>query len=302
MTKEFYSNGKLLLSAEYAVLDGAKAWAVPTKYGQYLRVSQNISSKLSWKSLDDKGNIWFQGIYDIKNLNEISSSDTEISKALFKILSETKKLNPDFLVDSNGCNVETELTFPKDWGLGSSSTLINNMANWADVNAYDLLEQTFGGSGYDIACAQHNKPILYHINKGLPIAQEINRLPSFTDDLLFVYLNKKQNSREGIAAYRKREINKINLIEQITQITSRMITSTRIDDFENLLSQHEQVLSKVMGISTVKSLLFPDYTGAIKSLGAWGGDFILATDNGNAEDYFKSKGYHTVIPYKEMVL
>ena len=302
MTEEFYSNGKLLLSAEYAVLDGAKAWAVPTKYGQYLRISENNSSKLSWKSLDDKGNVWFQGIYDIQNLNEIASSDTEISKTLFKILLETKKLKSDFLTDSKGCNVETKLTFPKDWGLGSSSTLINNIANWANVNAYQLLKQTFGGSGYDIACAQHDKPILYQINNKQPIVQEMNNLLPFTDGLFFVYLNKKQNSRDGIWAYRKRDMNTHKLVERLSQITNQMITSTRIDDFEKLLTQHEQILSEAMGVPTIKSQLFSDYTGVIKSLGAWGGDFILATDDGSAKDYFMSKGYRTVIPFKEMVL
>lgn len=84
--------------------------------------------------------------------------------------------------------------------------------------------------------------------------------------------------------------------------TMLVIASNSIDAFEKLLSQHEQILSEAMGIPTVKSQLFPDYKGAIKSLGAWGGDFILATDDGNAKDYFINKGYRTVIPYKEMVL
>ena len=36
MKKTFYSNGKLLITGEYVVLDGAKALALPTKYGQNL--------------------------------------------------------------------------------------------------------------------------------------------------------------------------------------------------------------------------------------------------------------------------
>ena len=39
MEKTFYSNGKLLLTGEYVVLDGATALAIPTKYGQYLEIS-----------------------------------------------------------------------------------------------------------------------------------------------------------------------------------------------------------------------------------------------------------------------
>ena len=36
----FYSNGKLLLTGEYVVLDGAKALAVPTRFGQNLIVKK----------------------------------------------------------------------------------------------------------------------------------------------------------------------------------------------------------------------------------------------------------------------
>ena len=32
MIKNYYSNGKLLLSGEYAILDGAEGWAIPTKF------------------------------------------------------------------------------------------------------------------------------------------------------------------------------------------------------------------------------------------------------------------------------
>jgi len=35
-----YSNGKLLLTGEYLVLEGATALAVPTKFGQDLKVEK----------------------------------------------------------------------------------------------------------------------------------------------------------------------------------------------------------------------------------------------------------------------
>ena len=38
---------------------------------------------------------------------------------------EIRKLNPDFLHLDSGFVIKTNLTFPRDWGLGSSSTLIN---------------------------------------------------------------------------------------------------------------------------------------------------------------------------------
>ena len=70
-------------------------------------------------------------------------------------------MNPEFLQSEQGFLVKTNLTFPRDWGLGTSSTLINNIAQWAKVDAFQLLWNSFSGSGYDIANAQYNTPILY---------------------------------------------------------------------------------------------------------------------------------------------
>jgi hypothetical protein len=56
---------------------------------------------------------------------------------------------------------------------------------------------------------------------------------------------------------------------------------------------------------TVKLHFFPDFNGAVKSLGAWGGDFVMATHNGNpnhAVSYFRNKGFNIIFPYKELVL
>ncbi len=72
--------------------------------------------------------------------------------------------------------------------------------------------------------------------------------------------------------------------------------------FEILLKRHESLLSKTLNIPTVKKLLFPDFAGAIKSLGAWGGDFVLVASEDNPEAYFKSKGFDTIITYENMTL
>ena len=41
--------------------------------------------------------------------------------------------------------------------------------------------------------------------------------------------------------------------------------------------------------------------GKIKSLGSWGGDFILVTTKNKDLTYFKNRGLNTIIPLKEMV-
>jgi len=56
----FYSHGKLLISAEYAVLDGAQALALPTKFGQKLKVESTSGNLIHWKSISNCGKIWFE--------------------------------------------------------------------------------------------------------------------------------------------------------------------------------------------------------------------------------------------------
>ena len=73
MTQAFYSNGKLLLTGEYAVLDGALSLALPTKLGQKMTVTEMASEKIIWKSLDEKGRIWFETDFQQDELIDIST-------------------------------------------------------------------------------------------------------------------------------------------------------------------------------------------------------------------------------------
>lgn len=302
MEKEFYSNGKLLLSGEYAILDGALGLAIPTSYGQSLHVTPTISGLLEWNSLDENGKVWFSAKLDLDNLKVLSSSDESIAKTLVTLLLEANTQNPLLLTDSEGFQIETRLTFPKSWGLGTSSTLINNLAQWARVDAYQLLRNAFGGSGYDIACAQHNSPITYQLQNGEPNVGEINFDPIFKDSLYFVYLNQKQNSKDAITSYREQQFDTSELVKEISDLTRRMIKASSLSDFESLMEEHETLLSPVLKMAPIKKRLFPDYFGMIKSLGAWGGDFVLATVDEKSISYFKSKGYNTLIPYSKMAL
>ncbi|MCF7561034.1 GHMP kinase [Sabulilitoribacter multivorans] len=301
--KTFYSNGKLLLTGEYVVLDGAFSLAIPTKYGQSLIVEEIDEPKISWTSLNDEGNIWFEDEFILNN-NEVlkSTNNNTISKRLNEILNIAKTLNPIFLNPEKGVKVTTKLDFPRDWGLGTSSTLINNIAQWANVDAYQLLKNSFGGSGYDIACAQNNTPITYQLQNDNPLAKAVDFNPDFKEHLYFVHLNKKQNSRDGIKHYRDSSENLESAIKEISGITLKILTSNSLRDFENLINSHETIISKITKQTTAKDLLFSDYEGSIKSLGAWGGDFILVTSQGNPTNYFVKKGYNTVIPYSDTVL
>lgn len=307
MTKEFYSNGKLLLTGEYVVLDGALSLAVPTIYGQNLTVTDTTNSIITWKSLDVDNNTWFNANFSCNDLQILNTEEKDevwmnTAKTLQSILKEAHLLNSDFLKNTKGLAVETKLDFPRDWGLGSSSTLINNIATWASVDAFQLLENTMGGSGYDIACAQNHTPIFYQKINNIPTVRVTEFNPLFADDLYFIHLNKKQNSRDAIAAYKECSFNKEELVKNITEITKKIASATLLSSFEALISKHEELLSSALKTTTVKELLFADYRGAIKSLGAWGGDFILVTGNKETPTYFKQKGYNTIFKYTELII
>ncbi|WP_299136884.1 GYDIA family GHMP kinase [uncultured Tenacibaculum sp.] len=308
--KKFYSNGKLLLTGEYLVLDGANALAIPTKFGQDLTIQPINEPQLIWGSFTNEGNCWFEATFNISKLRLTSAtfdSNKEggaefIAETLLNILKEAKKLNPDFLNIENGLIVKTNLSFPKNWGLGSSSTLINNIASWANVDPFRLLWNAFSGSGYDIACAKHNTPIIYTLNNGIPSIKETQFVPSYADELFFVHLNQKQNSREGIAQYKQYKEEAKLLIPEINKLTQEFLEASSTEKLNSIIIEHEHIISSIIKQEPVKKRLFSDYFGEIKSLGAWGGDFVLATGGKNTPEYFKNKGFNTILPFKEMAL
>jgi mevalonate kinase len=305
MKKEFYSNGKLLITGEYLVLDGAKAFALPTKFGQNLVIEQNNTQGINWKSLDSDGSIWFETTFSFFEISNIDALEKEssIRNTLLVILQEAFKLNPDFINFGSGYSITTALSFPRNWGLGTSSTLINNVAQWVNIDAFLLLKNSFGGSGYDIACAQNDFPILYTLEDEKPIVEQVDFEPEFSENLYFVYLEKKQSSRASILSYyNNKNTNLEKSIAINNTITQAVLGAKSLDKFALALEEHEAEMSIILEMHTIKESHFPDFKGVIKSLGAWGGDFVLVVSAENPTNYFNQKGFKTIIPYQNMIL
>ncbi|MCH2085103.1 MAG: GYDIA family GHMP kinase [Saprospiraceae bacterium] len=301
--KSFYTHGKLLLSAEYFVLDGALALALPVKYGQFLDIDEGTAEYLEWQSFDADRQKWFEAKFRLADFSFFDENDAAVAQQLQKILLGVRVQNPSFLSENLSLSVKTRLTFPRKWGFGSSSTLIAAVATWGGVDPFQLLRDSFGGSGYDIACAIANGPLLYQLSPRSNFV-EIPFHPSFKGHVFFVYLGKKQSSREGIARYRKQAASRNIPIEEITNITYQILQSDQLQQFEDLIAQHEALVAQVIGLDKVKDKLFADYWGQVKSLGAWGGDFVLATSNRSkveTKQYFFEKGYKTVFSYSELI-
>ncbi len=301
----FYSNGKLLITGEYLVLNGAKALALPTKFGQYLRVSSCVEKKIFWTSLDADKSVWFETEFTFDEIRTAKNFQEEhlIKHILVEILHQAHLQNPNFLTSETGYIIETEVTFPRNWGLGTSSTLINNIAQWLQIDAFELLRKSFGGSGYDIACASNNFPITYQLDENeKPIVEVVDFYPKYKENIYFVYLNKKQNSRHAIQNYMNKQQFLTKKTATISEITNRMLLSPNLETTKDLLVHHEIILSDILELETVKERLFSDFNGTIKSLGAWGGDFVMVLSKENPTHYFQSKGYETILTYDEMIL
>ncbi|WP_185866102.1 GYDIA family GHMP kinase [Blattabacterium cuenoti] len=299
----FYSHGKLLLTGEYFILCGACGLALPTIKGQSLTIlKRNFSSFLHWKSYDEINKPWFEVIFKLPSLEIFYETEKKIAKNLRYLLLKSKKLQKSFLNSSLGIHVKTKLEFPRNWGLGSSSTLIHNIAKWAKIDPYMLLGNDFPGSGYDIACVSTSKPIIYKLYKKKPYIIPINFNPPFRNQLFFLHLNKKQNTCDGIQFFRSKKNIPTQSIESISSITQKIPFCKTLEEFEKLLLKHEMIISKILNIPTIKETYFPDYLGLIKSLGAWGGDFVLISFRKGMRNYFYNKGFQTLISFDEMII
>ncbi len=302
---ETRASGKLLITGEYFVLDGAVALAVPVRFGQNLRATATSETGLlAWTSTDQDQQPWFDAIFDIKTLDIVTCSDPGIAATLESILSACRLQQPDFLRGSAGIRVLTQNDFPRAWGLGTSSTLIAALSRWAGINPYQVLFETMGGSGYDIACAYAEGPLLYQLEQSTPSVQIIDFQPLFLENIYFVYLGNKQNSREGIQRYRKRADQLGAEIAAVSRLTEQCLQASSLPDFEQIIRQHEWIVSQALDLPTVKSLYFDDFWGETKSLGAWGGDFVLATSTRSAPEttaYFQAKGFDTILTWATMV-
>jgi mevalonate kinase len=301
-----YFNAKLLLTAEYLVLNGAKALAVPLKFGQRLEVSDNEQGYIFWQSVAHDGSEWYNGKYALSDFSILECSNPQTAKYPQHILLAARKLNPEFCAESKGCHVISTLNYPLLWGLGSSSTLIAAIAGWAGVDPFRLHFEVSKGSGYDIACAISNGPILYMLNENVPEFGRVPFLPQFSDKIFFVYQGKKQDSSEGINAYRNRNSSPDqSAIYEAGLLTDKMISSLTLLEFEQVIREHERLISSVIGVPSIRQTQFSDLPGEVKSLGAWGGDFCMLTwqdDPLLLPTYLKTKGLETWFNYTDIVL
>lgn len=292
----YFASGKLLFFGEYLVLRGARCLAAPLKLGQRLEVTAHAAPGLLWQSFEGT-DCWLEVQFS-EDLHIRHTTDEAKAKVLQQLLSLIRDKNNSQRF--NHLCFRTYLDFNREFGFGSSATLISLLSQWSCVDPYFLLEKSFGGSGYDIATATASEPLVYSM------AHKVEKFcflpPTFTDHLLFVYLGQKQTSSREILSF-KNKITTPEDIADMNRIVDAAAMADTLEGWEALMQESEKLMSRILGQPTVKETYFADYPCAVKSLGAWGGDFVMVTcrDQGRARNYFKQKEKQPVFTYQELV-
>ncbi|MCF8348386.1 MAG: hypothetical protein K9G61_06195 [Bacteroidales bacterium] len=302
ITRSFYANGKLLLTGEYLVMEGARALALPLKVGQHLRVKPYPDKSLIWQASQPEG-VWLKAVFSLPDLEIQQTSDLLLAERLKEILNlvfSKSGIKPD-----SGMVMETFLDFNRAYGFGSSATLISLLSQWSGVDGYWLNNRLFGGSGYDMACATAAGPIMYSLSDSLPVVEPIDFSPPFHDQIYFVYLGHKQQSRKEIEQFKLRKKHTNAHVAAISEISEMVCKAGTLPEFEKALLTHEAIMSEILNRKTVQQTLFEGYNGVVKSLGAWGGDFVLMTTRASRTDFYremKNAGYTTIYPFADIVM
>lgn len=315
--RSYRSNGKFLITAEYLVMSGARALALPLNRGQDLNVFPGNSGILHWESHYET-ECWFSCDFDPADFGIRKTTDPSRAATLKKLLSEGCRLAGErpgsaghvdkksgFTVPSEGMRIITQLEFSIDWGMGSSSTLVSNIARLMDVDPYELYWRVHDGSAYDIACARADGPLVYRLAGGRPDVRPVDYHPPFSRGICFVYSGRKQSSYLSTSFFRKKGLAAPQHIRQAGQITDKLVSSRDQEEFNALIEEHESMMSDILGMPALAKSRYGDFRGSVKSLGAWGGDFFMASSTVGADyirDYFGRKGHDVIFAYDELAL
>jgi len=301
--KCFHAKGKLLLSAEYMVMHGSTSLAIPLKLGQSLEITHSSDPKRFIWTAYHQEKPWFRAVLNPATLEVMDSSSEEMAQNLKQLIGACIELMPSFREALSRRDAATRLNFPPDYGFGSSSTLIALMACWAEVNPLDLHFMVSEGSGYDVACAMSDGPITYKLKDDSPQYSHIPFNPPFRDQIWFAWLGNKQATAPHLAEVAGRLSPNYETVHLFSQLTLEMINASTLEEFRGVMDRHEDALSPLLGMDPV-SKRFKKFPGSVKSLGAWGGDFIMiATETGKPDllNYLSKYGIHTLYNYNDLV-
>jgi mevalonate kinase len=305
--KRYYANGKLLISGEYLVLSGAEALAVPLKMGQWLEVGMIAGeerSHLRWQAWV-LGKEWFTATILLPEMEIVESSDSLIASRVVKTLGEVASMNRGLFEPRKSYSFATVSNFDHNWGMGSSSALLANLARWAAIEPFELFHRLNRGSGYDVAAALAKGPILFSALNHSPKITPVKFMPDFRQHIWFIYRGRKQDTGQSLDEFSRLKEPARQQIEMMNYYTGELLQTRHLKQFMHIMSEHELFISRLLGRKTVKEEFFSDFNGEIKSLGAWGGDMMMAVSEMPGDyirSYFQSKNIRTAFDFNSLIL
>jgi len=266
----YRSNGKLLLTGEYFVLSGSTALVLPLKFGQTMSVAtvEEKEPLIHWMGCQSDS-CWFQMTMTKPGMAIRDTTDAIVASELQKIFRLILELSPQKFSNADSLLIRTNLEFNRNWGWGSSSTMLVNLATWAGIDPFLLWHKIYDGSGYDIAAGSITSPFLYtyHIQK--PVIETVDFYPPFSSNLFFVFTGRKQKSSDQVNYYKGLVQPDAKKLERISELSRRMTGCRTLDEFNEIIVEHEMLVSEQIKMQGIVETLFSDFSGKVKSLGAW---------------------------------
>ena len=291
----FTAHGKLLLTGEYAITQSARGIAMPTSFGQHLSLEPHQGPEhVLWEALDHENQLWFTAGFNRDGHVLHTSSETMAQKLL-------AFLAP--VLHSNAWNasvrIQTKVEFPRLWGLGTSSTLCALLAQWAKVDVLSY-RKLHGGSGYDLACAQASGAISYALIDGEPEVISV-QLPEVLQSVVFVYRGEKQQTDSSLKLVGRKPFSPVQC-DEISQLSEAFLWANSLNELESIIEEHELLIANHLGLELAIEGPFKGIHGQVKSLGGWGGDFVMLTRFEENRQWLESNGFKTIIPFETMAL
>ncbi|MEY3573833.1 MAG: hypothetical protein RLZZ617_431 [Bacteroidota bacterium] len=328
--------GKILLSGEYVVLDGATALGLASRMGQSMAVFRGSEpGYLRWTALDHLHNPWLQANYRIVDgqwsVGEVSAEASESAGLLQNWLQAAWTLMAGLgegsasgyggaswndILHQEGMAVQTQLDFARSWGLGSSSTALALLAQWLGVDARRLYALTTNGSGYDLEVALQNASILYHLPEGRPITN--SHAPALLEPIVqpipyrspqggglwLVDPGGKQISAKEVVRYRNLDTNqRMACVEEISSLSIGLATCPDVTTMLDYFVRHDTILENLLGQPCLQRSAGNGFPGRLKSLGAWGGDLFLAVSPSpeDALHWLENQANWSIYPFEQII-
>jgi hypothetical protein len=160
------------------------------------------------------------------------------------------------------------------------------------------------GSGYDVACAIADRAILYSLRGDVPHFEPVSFHPPWADRIYFVWLGSKQSTALHIKEIASRLHPSGDEVRYFSRLTRDMLGARELHAFRACMEEHEAKLSELTGQERVSVTRFPRLQGSVKSLGAWGGDFVMIASEQEPDvlyNYLDKLGFTTRFRFKDLI-